>query len=457
MLRGKVASGETAPALLAGVLALTVIAGVAGGASRENAVPLAIIELAAIPLGALALRRMARERRLDAAMVILWLAIAVPLLQLIPLPAALWEAAPGHAALAGAFAALGLQPGWAPLSLFPRATLGCALALLPPAAMFLAVRALTADQRRIVASAWIVLAALGLLLGAVQLTQASGGWAYLYATTNRGALVGVFANRNHEAGFLLALTPIAATFAMPRLQDPSSRVRAGGLAHAMAIAAAAFALVALAALGAVRSRAGLLLAAPAIAGSLALLAWSRGARRSLAIVAAAGSAALAVVAAVALFASGPILARFAAPISDEARFEAWPTVVSAARSFMPLGAGVGAFERVFRAAEPLDLVDVTFFNHAHNEYLELWLETGIVGPGLLLTFAVWFAIAVRRACQGGDDLQRAASIAVGLLLAQSVVDYPLRTETIACLFAFACGCLAARAAPRRPRAGRPGR
>jgi O-antigen ligase len=131
-------------------------------------------------------------------------------------------------------------------------------------------------------------------------------------------------------------------------------------------------------------------------------------------------------------------------MAQEARFAAWPTVVQAAWSFMPLGAGVGAFERVFRAAEPLGLVGPTFFNHAHDEYLEIWLETGVVGPALVAAFAVWFALASVRAWRrGGEPLARGASVGVGLILAQSVVDYPLRTETVACLFAFACGCLAA--------------
>jgi hypothetical protein len=38
-------------------------------------------------------------------------------------------------------------------------------------------------------------------------------------------------------------------------------------------------------------------------------------------------------------------------------------------------------------------------------------------------------------------LQRAASIAVGAVLLHSFVDYPLRTETIAIVFAFCCGLL----------------
>src|SRR5690606_465747 len=38
-------------------------------------------------------------------------------------------------------------------------------------------------------------------------------------------------------------------------------------------------------------------------------------------------------------------------------------------------------------------------------------------------------------------LARAATIALGLLVAHSVVDYPLRTGAMAAVFAFACGLL----------------
>ena len=46
-----------------------------------------------------------------------------------------------------------------------------------------------------------------------------------------------------------------------------------------------------------------------------------------------------------------------------------------------------------------------------------------------------------------NPLAQASSAAIFLLMAQSVVDYPLRTETLAVLFAFCCGGLAW---PERP-------
>jgi O-antigen ligase len=387
-------------------------------------------------------------------MAILGLAILVPLAQLAPLPPSLWMAAPGHQVLAHALTVLGQGPRWAPLSLFPGATLDAALALLPPAALFLATCALSGDERRGLAGAWIAAGVIGLLLGAAQLSEPSGGPAYLYATTNIGSLVGLFANRNHEAGFLLALIPLAPALAMGRSRRPAADGRRAPprLGRWTGMLAVVFTLSALVALGVVRSRAGVLLAAPAVVGALAVLARSGMSRRGLALAAAA---ALAAVAAVGLFALTPILERFGAPLAQEARFEAWPTEIAAARSFAPWGAGVGAFEPVFRAAEPLEMLGPTFLNHAHDDYLEIWLETGVFGAALLLAFAAWFALAALQAwSKRGAPLEQAASVSIVLLLVQSLVDYPLRTETLAGLFAFACGALAAGRLRRRPAAPR---
>jgi len=202
----------------------------------------------------------------------------------------------------------------------------------------------------------------------------------------------------------------------------------------------------------IRSRAGVILAGPAVLAALAV-AWSGGGRRRWTPVAGLGAAALVAMAAVSVFALPPILDRFAPQATEELRFEAWPHVARAARSFLPIGSGLGSFDRVFEAVEPLSLVAPTYFNHAHNEYLELWLETGWVGAAIFALFIAWFGVAAWRAWTLGDPMARAASAAILLLLGQSFVDYPLRTETLAVFFAFCCSQLATagrrQAAPRR--------
>jgi O-antigen ligase len=439
MFRARFANDGSERPLLAWSAGLCLVAAAFGGASAAAPLRLAMVELCALPVLALVLLAPSQDRRIDWSVGLLALIAAAPLLQLVPTPPAIWSRLASGTARAEAIALAGAAPRWAPLSLFPEATLGCAIALVPPAALFLATSQMATKERRALCALWVAVASAELVLGLLQLAQPDGGWAYPYGDSNFGSLVGLFANRNHQAAWLLALIPMSAALAAPGLRDSSGMGRLGA-----GVMPGLFALVALVALGAVRSRAGVLLAAPAALGALAVLTAEGVARRTLAIVA---FTVMAVGVAVTLFAAGPLLDRFAAQARPEARADTWPAVVAAAQGAMPLGTGLGSFDRAFRAAEPLDLLGPVFLNHAHNDYLEAWLETGVIGIGLLALFLVWFGQrALRSWSAGGSSLARASSLAAALLLAASAVDYPLRTETLACLFAFACGSLT----PPRP-------
>jgi len=105
-----------------------------GGASQNKALRLALVELAALPLLVLATGRLVqaglwREHRF--ALSLLAALVAVPLLQLIPLPPTIWTALPGRDQMALALELAGLPPGWSPLSLAPEQTWRAALALTP--------------------------------------------------------------------------------------------------------------------------------------------------------------------------------------------------------------------------------------------------------------------------------------------------------------------------------------
>jgi hypothetical protein len=414
-------------------LTLVVVAALFGGASRGPRACLIVVELVSLPVAALALRRLVRSGavwREGWALAVIALAIAIPVLQCIPLPAALWLKAPGQAPRFAALAASGADLGWQPLSLDPNATLAAIPALFPPVAMFLVTLGLGPRERRWIVAGWIVLALAGLALGLAQMTQVDGGWAYLYAETNTGALVGWFANRNHEAAMLLALIAPAAVLAVGRGVE---RGIGGG-----------FLLMAVVAIGAVESRAGIVVALPVVILTGGVLLRHRGLVRRRWMF--SGFLALAVVSAltVALFALSPILSRFGPDTGPEFRYRAWPLIWREAGLHLPFGSGVGSFDRVYRAIEPLSFVGPKFFNHAHNDYLELWLETGWMGAAALAGTGAWFvARAVRAWSSHGDSLTRAAGVGVLALAAMSWVDYPLRTEAIATLF----GLLLASTAP----------
>ncbi len=411
-----------------------------GGASQGHALRLALVELAALPLLVLAAGRLIhtgqwREHRF--ALGLLAAIVAIPLIQLIPLPPAVWAGLPGRDQMVLALQLAGLEPGWAPLSVTPDRTWGSALALAPPAAFFLAMLSLSHTHRERLVQIYVAAAIAGILLGAAQL--ASGGDSlYLWSWTKAGSVTGFFANRNHLASCLLVALPFAITFGAATLRRRDRRTSALWFG-------ALFAGLAIVALAAIRSRAGITLLAPVMLVSL-LAAWIAAGRGRpgpglLVLVGSIGAA----LTAVAVLALPPILARFDTQGAPEGRFERWPLVAETAQTYLPLGSGVGSFDAVYRSVEPLEELDSTFFNQAHNDYLETWLEAGWLGIGVILAFLIWFGrrcwTAWKAPPSREGDLQRAASIGVGVLLLHSVGDYPLRTVTLAVVFALCCGLL----------------
>ena len=410
-----------------------------GGASRQHELRLALVELTALPLLVLGLLALLKRDDLSAHKLGLGLAAAVaalPLLQLIPLPPAVWTGLPGRDQLVLALEVTGIPQGWLPLTLTPDKTWRSFLALLPPLAMFVGLLVARAEGRQRLVQFLLGAALFSILLGAAQLAS-GGNQLYPWLTTDAGNVTGFFANRNHLATLVLIGVPFATVLGAASLRRGGSRLPLWLSILYIALAAVA--------LGVIRSRAGVVLFAPVLGTSL-LAAWvaaGRGRPRPL-LLGLVGGAAIAV-AAVGAFAAAPLLERFDPAGAPEGRFENWPIVVEAAEAYLPLGSGLGSFDAVYRSVEPLERLDPTFFNQAHNDYLETWLEAGWLGTALIVAFLVWFARRSWTAWRAGvstqRDLQRAATIAIGAILLHSAADYPLRTAALATVFALCCGLL----------------
>src|SRR5580704_5958712 len=111
---------------------------------------------------------------------------------------------------------------------------------------------------------------------------------------------------------------------------------------------------------------------------------------------------------------------------------------------------MGTFVSVYGMFEkPQDLFAHVYINHAHDDILELWLETGIFGIALMGAFAAWFVSRTVKIWRYGSvganefdrSLARAATIAVALIVTHSFLDYPLRTAAMTAILAFACGLM----------------
>lgn len=419
-----------------------------GGASAAGAVANAVLQIAAV-LIILLLLWTKRAFVPAEARPLVWavgLFAGWALVTLVPLPASVWQALPYRGELAEAMRLIGLGEASLPISLAPASTVAALLSLLPPIAMFLLAVTLPPDQRRRLYAAVAILAIASVVLGVFQLIGGSNSGLRFYEITNQGSPVGFFANINHQATLILSALPCVAVFAARSATRRDRSKRSGGLLIATALALFLTAGIALAG-----SVAGYGLLLPAALASLLIY---RGATAGgIGGAAKAGMVAL-VVAFFAFAFAGPLgqqsLSEKYSSNESSRRVLAERTLGAAAESF-PVGTGLGSFASVYRRHENPFQAQRQFANHAHNDYVELVLEQGLIGIAVVALFVFWWGRRTGAAWRfegPGASTSRAASVIIGLILLHSIVDYPLRTAAIAVILALACAGLLPPPAPR---------
>lgn len=386
---------------------------------------------------------MLAEYRRDRAGLFDWLALGLmllvlllPLLQLVPLPATMWQALPGRGFLVEAAGFTGTAGDARPLSLIPDKTFSAWLTLIVPVTMFIAT--LQADGREIRLLLWVVVGAAvaGALLAMVQAVYGDSEAVYLYITSQQGLPTGVFGNRNHQATLMVLALLVAWLLARDRRRKGRALAMRWGLFGLMGLFAAAALATA--------SRTGSVLLLIALVAVFAPEVVQRNRRSALIGGAIAGLTVITIGVLLQTGAFQRLMGRFA--LQDDNRYSFWPDVVFGAQSAWPAGTGFGTFDPYFRSIESLDSLGSHYINHAHNDYLELALEGGLPAIMLLLLFAAFLVIAAWRLLrrpQPGPEGARGGIALVGIILVllHSLVDYPLRTFAVAALFALLCGLL----------------
>jgi len=364
-------------------------------------------------------------------------AVLLVLIQLIPLPPAIWTALPGRQFVAEGRAVLGLPLGWSSISLAPYETMATLLCLLPPVAIFLAIHQAAAKNGPWLAAALTLATLAGIVLGLLQLSSGNptqSPW-YLYEYSNFGFATGFFANSNHMASLLLVALPFVAALGAFAAGSTKDRRKRYSLL-AFSAGGAAVVMVGLALNGSLAG-AGLLLP---VALATLLMTVRLGRRLQLVAVGAGAFAFLGFLAL--LFTqAGERIALTGASTSISTRQDIFAHSVEAVKSFAPVGSGLGTYAKIYPLFEQPDSIDRTWVNHAHDDYMELAVETGLPGIILVVIFLLWWASALARmmSAPNASLFAKAGAIGSAAILVHSFVDFPLRTSAISSLFAF---CLA---------------
>ncbi len=357
--------------------------------------------------------------------------------QIIPLDVALTGALPGRDAALASLAALGFAPRQMTLSLAPEASLAGLIAFLGPLAGFCLVAAIR--WRRSAGMLKWGIPALGAASALLGLAQVLLGKAYpelyFYDFTTRGLPVGVFSNPNHQASFLLMCLPFVAALGAQLQRDwEGSDVQSAQATYVIVTG-----LLLITGIFGAGSAAGYLLLAPVLVLSASLFLAGR-TRSSVTQIAGVAMVPLVLAfAALVVFTSPRLSGLGVTSFEDGPGSRIGINKVSSEmiETYWQAGTGLGTYASVYNLHEDPGTVTGTFIAHAHNDYFEWIIETGMAGAALLGLFLVWWFFQLARLWSRPDldglRLRRAASVACLVPVLHSLVDYPLRTPGIAAL------------------------
>lgn len=455
MLRATTSRAATpalTPWLMPAVVLLLVAVWVMGGVPLDSSAADEWLQLLALPLLVVAAAELPgagpNSRLTRAGMVVALLIVAVPALQLLPIPDAFWNAPKARSLLASDLQQAGITAVDKRWTLTPSGTLQGVTALLPALAGFLLALAIPGTHRRRVVQVIVLLVLANVVFAFFQVGLPPGSQLRLYQDFDAG-FGGLLVNTNHQATALI----IGMVLAIGLAVDAARRASHGEIPGHRPWWYAALAGVCLALVPLSTSRAGVAIALPALAAALALtgaLRWSRlrRSRRSLAVAAC--------IALVAIIGAWSAHGWMQVDEAEELRHVLARAAMDMADAQAPLGSGIGSLIPVFEQQAPPALWLPNYVNHVHNEYVQWWLTGGVMAMLVLAAVLLLLTVAgmrIARLHAKGRNVALAAAcfIAVCAALVHSWVDYPLRTTTLSTTVAVLAGLMLASLADVRAR------
>jgi O-antigen ligase len=416
------------------------------------------VEATLFLLTVVVLARQTAEGKIDLPLP-LWILpfLCLVLLQTIPLPGRLVSWLSPSRLFPGAHYTL--APGathWATLSLYPHDTLlGLFKLGAYLAAFVLAAYAFEARGGKNILAPGLIL--LGSLEAAYGIVQYLTGYQKIFGFTKQFYIedaTGTYINRNHFAGFLELVIPFAAMMVFYNLQSRSAQGvserrgwRAGRYSvslHPRTFFYAFLVILLLIAVVFSRSRMGIFSVLVSLI-LMALLGQLGGGRRAwmvITLLVIAGSMSYAV-----WIGLDPVISRFetvrpSALEDPSGRLAIWKQASGIVRDYPAVGTGLGTFAIAFRPYQTTSLE--VLVDHAHNDYLEVTTDTGILGAALLFIPIIGLLIKMIVAYAGARSPYRrsvllACTGGTVALLIHSAVDFNLQIPANALLFAVVLG------------------
>jgi len=280
-------------------------------------------------------------------------------------------------------------------------------------------------------------------------------WIYPIDETLRSGsgIWGTYINRNHFAGYLEMAIPLGLGLLLYNAPDLKTghdapltkrmgRFLAGDtlvpftLLFLLVLVMAACLIMTL-------SRGGIL----GFAASTLFFAWLTRERRSLRKKAPLLALLAAVIFAVVVLASWDILEQRFEELQKErqiSRLTVWKDSLGLIRDYPVVGSGLGSFEKLYMGYQTK--MPELFFDHAHNDYLELLTDTGLIGALLAMGMTLVFFLSLYRRwrkkhglfskCLGAGGLCACMAMAV-----HSFTDFNLHISANALLFTIICAII----------------
>ncbi len=375
--------------------------------------------------------------------VFLLFAVLTPLLYLIPLSAGIWENLPGHAIYTQMAQWISTDSSsdsiYRTLSLIPYRTEHAFFAMLPPLAIFLTVAALPEQQKRFIIYFILGIATAEACLAMIQYSTNSDFFYFGIPRLKQGIALGTYPNPDHFVLLMEIAIPLTMALVAYELQHGKKRNDDGSKSMLLLITYGIMIVLFISGAFFSGSRAGIPLAI--LSGYLAYNVFIRK-KDNKHLVLTLVIIITSIIILFSFFNLTPVINRFISnnPFVD-GRWAIFSNSWDGVRTFFPLGSGPGTFPDIYRIFQPID--QALFINHAHNDYLELIFEIGLLGVIFINVFFYMYIktwkkvkrIRVREI----HYLRIATGISLFVMLLHSILEFNLHDATNILYFAALAG------------------